>query len=135
MWFRKSFLILIVVSCAILASCQAVVGEKLSATQLKELIDSKQNVFLLDVRTPIEVREDGMIPGSVNIPLNELPDRLNEVPRDKKVITICARGVRAKKASDLLAKRGDPPPQTAAVADWKAMNYQVVYPAPAGGQS
>lgn len=44
--------------------------------------------FLLDVRTPEEYRFSHA-PGAVNIPLGELADRLDEVPRDRPVITVC----------------------------------------------
>lgn len=44
--------------------------------------------LLLDVRTPEEYRFSHA-PGAVNIPLRELPDRLDEVPRGRPVITVC----------------------------------------------
>jgi phage shock protein E len=111
-----------------LASCQVATGDKLTADQMKAIIDSKQPVFLLDVRTPTELRENGMLEGAVNIPINELEARINEVPKDKKVISICARGNRAKKAADLLGAKGYTPPPVFGMADWTAKGYPVVHP-------
>ena len=45
------------------------------------------DVFLLDVRNPEELEELGTVEGYVNIPLGELADRLDELPRDKPILT------------------------------------------------
>lgn len=44
-------------------------------------------VVLLDVRTARELAESGTIPGAVHIHLGELSDRLDELPRDRPVLT------------------------------------------------
>jgi NADPH-dependent 2,4-dienoyl-CoA reductase/sulfur reductase-like enzyme/peroxiredoxin family protein/rhodanese-related sulfurtransferase/TusA-related sulfurtransferase len=62
-------------------------------------------LFLLDVRTPAECAS-GMMPGAVNIPQAELRDRLNEIPRDKKIILYCRVGLIAYQASRVLAANG-----------------------------
>ena len=56
-------------------------GEALAAA----LADA--NVFLLDVRNPDELEELGTVEGYVNIPIDELADRLDELPRDKPILT------------------------------------------------
>jgi glyoxylase-like metal-dependent hydrolase (beta-lactamase superfamily II)/rhodanese-related sulfurtransferase len=61
--------------------------------------------FLLDVRRPDEYAE-WAIPGSVNIPLDDLPTRLDEVPGDREVVTVCATGRRSATAVELLAPAG-----------------------------
>jgi NADPH-dependent 2,4-dienoyl-CoA reductase/sulfur reductase-like enzyme/rhodanese-related sulfurtransferase len=58
-------------------------------------------VFLLDVRTPMEFRR-GNIPGAVNIPLDELRDRLKKIPADKEVVVYCQIGLRAYVAARVL---------------------------------
>jgi len=50
------------------------------------------NKFLLDVRTPDEFSLFSL-PGAVNIPLDELRDRLSELPKDKMIYTFCASRV------------------------------------------
>jgi NADPH-dependent 2,4-dienoyl-CoA reductase/sulfur reductase-like enzyme/peroxiredoxin family protein/rhodanese-related sulfurtransferase/TusA-related sulfurtransferase len=61
--------------------------------------------FLLDVRKPAECAS-GVMPGSVNIPQAELRDRLDEVPRDKKVVLYCRVGLIAYQAARVLAGKG-----------------------------
>lgn len=61
--------------------------------------------FVLDVREPAECAR-GMIPGSLNIPLHQLRDRLSEVPTDKPVAVLCAAGQRAYYAVRILRQQG-----------------------------
>lgn len=61
--------------------------------------------FILDVREPKEY-EKGHIEGAVNIPLNELRDRLNELPRDKEIWTCCFVGQRSYFANRMLTQNG-----------------------------
>ena len=51
--------------------------------------------YALDVRDPHEWHEDGVVPGAIQIPLGELPDRLASVPRDGPVTVLCRSGRRA----------------------------------------
>ena len=53
--------------------------------------------FLVDVRNPDEVAR-GTIAGSVNIPVDQLAHRLNELPTDKEVVVFCKTGIRAEMA-------------------------------------
>jgi glyoxylase-like metal-dependent hydrolase (beta-lactamase superfamily II)/rhodanese-related sulfurtransferase len=78
---------------------------RVDVARLTEYLTSSEPPFLLDVRTPQEWRE-GKIEGSVNIPLNRLPERIREVPRGKKVLTYCAGGYRSSIASSLLQREG-----------------------------
>ena len=48
---------------------------------------AKANVVLLDVREPWELEEYGTRPGYINIPLGELESRLDELPKDKTILT------------------------------------------------
>ncbi|RPI28781.1 MAG: CoA-disulfide reductase [Acidobacteria bacterium] len=61
--------------------------------------------FVLDVREPSEVAE-GTIPGSQMIPLGQLRARLNELPRDKKIVTSCRVGLRGYLAERILRQNG-----------------------------
>ncbi len=71
--------------------------------QLDEI--DKENAIILDVREPIE-RELGYIEGSVNIPVDELRDRLGELDKDKLIIPYCAIGLRAYIATRILMQNG-----------------------------
>ena len=61
--------------------------------------------ILLDVRRPDE-REGGFIPGSKHIPLDQLRERLSELPRDREIITYCQSGQRSYNAARILKQRG-----------------------------
>jgi len=55
----------------------------------EQLIDvfAGSNVLLLDVRTPEEIEEEGTVEGYLNIPIDDLETRLDEVPRDRPILT------------------------------------------------
>lgn len=60
---------------------------------------------ILDVRTPGEFSA-GAIPGAVNIPLDELRERLAEIPTDREVVVYCGVGIRAHSAVQILRQAG-----------------------------
>src|SRR5512134_1951806 len=62
-------------------------------------------LFVLDVRTPEEFAA-GHVPGAVNVPHDQLANRLAEVPRDKDVVVYCRSGRRSLIAADILATNG-----------------------------
>ncbi len=64
-----------------------------------------ESAFLLDVRTRGEY-EDGHIPGSVNIPVNELRRRMGELPKGKRIIAYCQVGLRGYVAQRMLSLSG-----------------------------
>lgn len=64
-----------------------------------------KNVFLLDVRTPDEFAL-GSLPGAVNIPLDEIRDRMGEIPSEKPIYTFCAVGLRGYLAYRILIQYG-----------------------------
>ncbi len=61
---------------------------------------------VVDVRTP-EEHADGAIPGSVNIPVDELRSRRDELP-EGRIVVVCAVGVRGHTATRLIAQLGHP---------------------------
>jgi NADPH-dependent 2,4-dienoyl-CoA reductase/sulfur reductase-like enzyme/rhodanese-related sulfurtransferase len=65
----------------------------------------RQDYFKLDVRTEDEFRR-GSIPGAVNIPVDSLRVRLQEVPRDKKIAVFCRVGFRGYIAARILMQNG-----------------------------
>lgn len=67
-------------------------------------IDSDKD-FLLDVRTAGEVHA-GDISGSTHIPLDDLRERLTEIPKDKRIIVYCASGLRSYLANRILLQNG-----------------------------
>ncbi len=78
---------------------------RLAATTLAEQLASPTPPLVLDVRTPKERREK-WIEGSLHIPLNHLRERIEEVPRDQKLVVHCAGGYRSSLAASLLRQFG-----------------------------
>jgi len=78
-----------------------------SNENLWESLKNNEDVFLLDVREPMEFAEF-KIPGAVNIPLSDLFSKnpLEKIPKDKKIVTICSHGNRSMVATFALAQKG-----------------------------
>jgi rhodanese-related sulfurtransferase len=69
-------------------------------------LKARQNqVFLLDVRQPEEFRQ-GHISGAKLIPLDQLQQRIHDLPRDREIVCICHSGNRSRQATRLLAQSG-----------------------------
>lgn len=66
------------------------------------------DMVLLDVRSPIEF-ETEHIPNSINVPLNELESRCEEVPRQGQLVVICRSGKRAERGAYTLLGKGFQP--------------------------
>jgi len=76
----------------------------ITVQQAKEMID-RGEVFILDVRTQEEY-DAGHIKGSTLIPVQELDKRLNEIPKDRKILVYCRTGHRSTQASEILVNNG-----------------------------
>lgn len=82
--------------------------DRVPAVQVDELVASIQNnedFVLLDVRTLDEVRQ-GMLPGARHVYLGHLEQHLQELPRDKRIVTFCGSGQRAIIAASILKRAG-----------------------------
>lgn len=100
---------------------------EINVARLKTMLDRQENFFLLDVRTPQEFVQDGRIAQSTLIPLQELEQRLSELPTDKPVVCICRSGNRSAAACDLLRSRGFEAINVAGgMRAWAAAGYPMV---------
>jgi len=79
--------------------------ERLSPAVAAERLLAQQPPQLIDVRTPREYAEKH-IHGSVNVPLNHLADRINELDTDRPLLIHCAGGYRSSIAASLLGQHG-----------------------------
>ena len=73
---------------------------EIDAEVLLSMIDEGQPLSIIDVRSPEEFAT-WSIQGSINLPLDGLEDRVDEVP-EGVVVTVCARGQRATQAAQIL---------------------------------
>ncbi|MFP4381692.1 MAG: FAD-dependent oxidoreductase [Candidatus Sumerlaeia bacterium] len=71
----------------------------------EDVVSPKPDQFLLDVRTHEEVAA-GTIPGATNIPVDDLRNRLSEIPKDKEVLSFCQVGLRGYLATRILDQNG-----------------------------
>jgi len=83
---------------------QARVDMKIKTPEMLVMLEEGEAV-LIDIRFPEEYKVWSM-GFSKNIPLNELPDRLNELPKDKLIITACPHNDRANIARMFLTLKG-----------------------------
>ncbi|PJE95852.1 MBL fold metallo-hydrolase [Streptomyces carminius] len=81
-------------------------SERATFAGLKAALDrGEENLVVLDVRRNQE-REVARIPGSLHIPVHEIPDRAGEVPAGRRIWVHCAGGYRASVVAALLHARG-----------------------------
>ncbi len=78
---------------------------RITPRELKKKLDSKENIFLIDVRTT-EENKIAKINNSKLIPLTELQNNLNKIPKDKEIIVYCHHGNRSLTATKLLKEKG-----------------------------
>ena len=86
------------------APAEAEVRE-ITALELKQMLTSEIPPLVVDVREPYELAE-GVIPGAVHIPMNSVPSRLDELPRDRDLVIHCAVGQRSWYVAQYLMRRG-----------------------------
>ncbi len=79
-----------------------------SVAELEARMHSDKSLFVLDVRQPGEWH-DGHVPNAHHIPGGELPDRVDEVPRDRPIAVYCGSGYRSSVATSLLRQAGRDP--------------------------
>jgi rhodanese-related sulfurtransferase len=133
---QHAFKFAVLVVLAILTACGATTtisnttstSKEITVAQLKNMLDQNENFLLLDVRTPAEFLQDGRVAQSTLIPLQELEQRLNELPTDKPIVCICRSGNRSAAACDLLRSRGYEAINVAGgIRAWKAAGYPIVF--------
>jgi molybdopterin/thiamine biosynthesis adenylyltransferase/rhodanese-related sulfurtransferase len=73
--------------------------------ELKQRLDRHEPIFILDVRNPEEF-EICRIPGSVLLPLPQLPQRFGELDKNRDMIVHCKSGMRSAKAIQFLRQQG-----------------------------
>ncbi|MEZ9873375.1 MULTISPECIES: FAD-dependent oxidoreductase [unclassified Vibrio] len=71
-----------------------------------EIATLSDNQLLLDVRNPSELENGGFIEGAINIPVDQLRDRMSELPADKEIVIYCQVGLRGNVAYRQLVNNG-----------------------------
>ncbi|PYR38700.1 MAG: molybdenum cofactor biosynthesis protein MoeB [Acidobacteria bacterium] len=78
---------------------------ELTSVELKQRLDRGEKLTIVDVREPNELQIN-RIPGSVHIPLGDIPKRYNELDPDAELVMQCKSGVRSAKAAEFLRSVG-----------------------------
>ncbi len=78
---------------------------KLAAQHLAVLID-RDDVCIVDVRSAAEYRDDGHLPGAINIPVQTILAHVASLAGYASIACICATGTRSKSAVRLLRSVG-----------------------------
>ncbi len=76
-----------------------------TVAEAKALIEEKPDMVILDVRTPSEF-DDGHIEGAINIPVDYLAGRLDELSKDDELLVYCRTGNRSARAVGILNDNG-----------------------------
>lgn len=84
--------------------------EEISVTELKAILDARtgdgaESPVVLDVREPWELAI-ARLAGTLDIPMNEIPDRLGDIPSNGRVIVMCRSGARSLRVANYLQQNG-----------------------------
>ena len=81
--------------------------------------------FVVDVRTQ-EEWDEYHVPNTTLIPLDQLPNRLSEVPKDKKILVVCRSGNRSQQGRDILLSAGyNATSMAGGLKEWYAKGYPI----------
>jgi rhodanese-related sulfurtransferase len=86
-----------------LVGCAVVYVSDTTGTEARKLVSA--GATLVDVRSTEEY-EAGHIDGAVNIPVDDLAARIQEIPDDRAVVVYCRSGRRANRAAEMLRAAG-----------------------------
>ena len=93
--------------------------KEITPVEVKELLESGEQLNLVDVREDDEVAE-GIIPGAIHIPLGEVSERVGELDKSKSYIIICRSGGRSGRATEFLEDAGyDAANMTGGMLEWE----------------
>ena len=130
---------LLVIMVMALAACggggsDTAVSEEIDVTTLGDNIDvqtvaaikDRDDVLVLDVREQWEY-DEGHIPNVTLIPMNEIPNRLSEIPTDQEVVVTCRSGNRSGQVADFLRQQGytNVHNMSGGILDWQAAGLPV----------
>jgi hydroxyacylglutathione hydrolase len=104
-------------------------GKPLSSTRTLQVVELKsklenQEVALLDVREPIEWKEDGYVEGANLVFFADLPESINSLPKNKPIAVTCSVGNRSSTAISILERAGvkDTFNVLGGITAWSALN-------------
>ncbi len=77
-------------------------GDAVTIDSFKAVVaESSGTIHIIDVRDPEEF-EKGHVSGAVNLPIDDLEDKVAELPSDKPIVFVCSTGARSGEAYDIV---------------------------------
>ena len=103
----KNMIVLVVFLFSVVSCAQQDQTNSYTMEQFKEKLKNDKELIVLDVRTPEEVA-GGKIENAINIPVQVLEQRINELDKykDKEIAVICRTQNRSSAAANILVKNG-----------------------------
>jgi rhodanese-related sulfurtransferase len=73
--------------------------ERIAIPDLEKKLAGKTKPVVIDVRKTAEIDESGAVPGALHIPIERVPERISELPKDTELSFYCGGGGRASRAA------------------------------------
>jgi hydroxyacylglutathione hydrolase len=99
----------------------------INVSEACRLLDTGEQIWILDVRSDRELKKDGRIPEAQHIHITQIPKHLQEIPQDKTIHIFCGSGMRSTIAASLLQRNGwkDLVVILGGMAGWKSIKCPV----------
>ncbi len=126
-WAALGALVLLVVAGALVLWLNNPAPVSAAEISIAEAYEKYQaGIFLVDVRT-VEEWNEVRVPGVPLIPLDELEERLDEIPKGEEIVVICRSGNRSKQGAAILTEAGftQVVSMQGGIKEWKAAGYPV----------
>jgi rhodanese-related sulfurtransferase len=102
----------------------------LTRAEIDDLLSKPDQVLILDVRRPDEVKDIGGFPVYLSIQIGDLEKSLAFIPKDRTIIAVSNHAARGGRAADLLAKAGFKVAGAAGAEDYEAQGGTLTKIAP-----
>lgn len=103
---KWALMLMMVFSFIVLTNCQSQTENKQKVEPKKENIMKNSKEIIVDVRTEEEFDMDGHVEGSVNYPLDQIQNKIEDLKKYDHVILVCRSGNRAGIAKNILEQAG-----------------------------
>jgi rhodanese-related sulfurtransferase len=128
LWGAVALIVLVAVVWSVAGGNSKAVSALPSEISVSEALTKRESgAFILDVRQPDEWNE-AHIPDSTLIPLDQLPNRINELPKDQEIVVVCRSGNRSAQGRDILLEAGftNVTSMAGGLNQWKTAGYPTV---------
>ena len=128
LWGAVALIVLVAVVWIVIGGNSNTASSLPSEVSVSEALAKRDSgAFILDVRQPEEWNE-AHIPDSTLIPLDQLPNRINELPTDQAIVVVCRSGNRSAQGRDILLQAGftNVTSMAGGLNQWKAAGYPTV---------